>query len=78
MSGNTKYQPVAGHDSYEDHPSSAPPSYQAEAANINPSTYGVPRNADEELPDDFKFGGVVSEATIDIRMAFIRKVYTIL
>jgi hypothetical protein len=38
----------------------------------------VPRSENDNLPDDFKFGGVVAEATLDIRMAFIRKVYAIL
>jgi len=32
----------------------------------------------DNIPGDFKFGGSVSEATIDIRMAFVRKVYAIL
>jgi len=31
-----------------------------------------------QIPDDFKFGGCVAEGTIDIRHAFIRKVYAIL
>ncbi|KAK5339199.1 hypothetical protein LTR43_012537, partial [Exophiala xenobiotica] len=32
---------------------------------------------DNNVPDGFKFGGPVSEATIDVRMSFIRKVYSI-
>jgi len=32
----------------------------------------------DNIPGDFKFGGSVSEATIDIRMALVRKVYAIL
>ncbi|CRK11844.1 hypothetical protein BN1708_020762, partial [Verticillium longisporum] len=36
------------------------------------------QDEDGDLPDDFKFGGSVAEATIDIRMQFIRKVYAIL
>ena len=31
-----------------------------------------------QVPDDFKYSTSVAEATIDIRMAFIRKVYAIL
>ena len=33
---------------------------------------------DGQIPDDFKFGGMVAEATVDIRHAFVRKVYSIL
>jgi len=50
-------------------------SYQAQA---NESLLGAPRSEYDNLPDDFKFGGVVAEATIDIRMQFVRKVYAIL
>lgn len=39
---------------------------------------GVPRGSTDEIPDDFKFGGTVAEGTIDIRHAFVRKVYAIL
>ncbi|KAF2155774.1 transmembrane BAX inhibitor motif-containing protein [Myriangium duriaei CBS 260.36] len=75
MAANTRYQPAPQRDSFEEQHNYAqpPPSYQAEAAQP-----GVPRDEDDNLPDDFKFGGSVSEATLDIRMAFIRKVYTIL
>lgn len=83
MAANTKYQQVPARDSEEQTFTQAPPaytqpSYQAES-NVNPGGYGAaPRSEDDNLPDDFKFGGVVSEATLDIRMAFIRKVYLIL
>ncbi|KAF2843723.1 transmembrane BAX inhibitor motif-containing protein-like protein 4 [Patellaria atrata CBS 101060] len=80
MAANTKYQPAPQRDSFEDEPgyNQPPPSYQAEAS-TNAGLYGaVPRSEDDNLPDDFKFGGVVSEATLDIRMQFIRKVYAIL
>lgn len=40
--------------------------------------YGTPRSEDDNVPDDFKFGGSVSEATMDVRMQFVRKVYAIL
>ncbi|GAM82717.1 hypothetical protein ANO11243_007010 [Dothideomycetidae sp. 11243] len=76
MAANTKYQPAPQRDSFEEQNtySQPPPSYQAESS----QQPGVPRDEDDNLPDDFKFGGSVSEATLDIRMAFIRKVYTIL
>lgn len=78
MSSTTKYQPVPFRDSVDEPTSSytqAPPSYQAQA---NESLLGAPRSEDDNLPDDFKFGGVVAEATLDIRMQFVRKVYAIL
>ncbi|KAK4989329.1 hypothetical protein LTR50_003321 [Elasticomyces elasticus] len=75
MAANTKYQPAPQRDSFEEPSySQPPPSYQAEAVNAP----GVPRSEDDNLPDDFKFGGSVSEATLDIRMQFVRKVYSIL
>jgi hypothetical protein len=78
MTSSTKYQPVPGRDSF-DHPTSSytqePPSYQAQA---NEGLLGAPRTEDDNVPDDFKFGGMVSEATLDIRMQFVRKVYAIL
>ncbi|KAF2107764.1 transmembrane BAX inhibitor motif-containing protein 4 [Lophiotrema nucula] len=74
-----KYQDVPQRDSLDESPySQPPPSYQAEASTEQALLSGQPRSADDNLPDDFKFGGVVSEATLDIRMAFIRKVYAIL
>lgn len=58
----------------------APPSYQALAADEARlfAGEGSARSDDDNIPDDFKFGGSVSEATLDIRNQFIRKVYTIL
>lgn len=74
-----KYQNVPQRDSLEDQGySQPPPSYQAEASTESALLSGVPRSENDNLPDDFKFGGVVAEATLDIRMAFIRKVYAIL
>ncbi|KAF2807257.1 UPF0005-domain-containing protein [Mytilinidion resinicola] len=79
MAANTKYQPAPQRDSFEEPGySQAPPSYDAEASTQAALLGGVPRSEDDNIPDDFKFGGVVSEATLDIRMAFIRKVYAIL
>ncbi|KZM22911.1 integral component of membrane [Ascochyta rabiei] len=73
-----KYQNVPQRDSFEESsPSQAPPTYQAEDPQ-QALLRGVPRGENDNLPDDFKFGGVVAEATLDIRMAFIRKVYAIL
>jgi hypothetical protein len=76
-----KYQNVPQRDSLDEPSpsySQAPPSYQAEDPTQAALLGGVPRSEDDNVPDDFKFGGVVAEATLDIRMAFIRKVYAIL
>jgi hypothetical protein len=74
-----KYQDIPQRDSLDEPQySQAPPSYDAEASTQAALLSGVPRSEDDNLPDDFKFGGVVAEATLDIRMAFIRKVYSIL
>ncbi|KAK8184986.1 transmembrane BAX inhibitor motif-containing protein [Phyllosticta capitalensis] len=80
MAANTKFQPVPQRDSLEDqhHFSQPPPAYEAEASTNAALLSGVARGEDDNLPDDFKFGGVVAEATLDIRMAFVRKVYAIL
>ncbi|KAL9620087.1 MAG: hypothetical protein Q9160_005377 [Pyrenula sp. 1 TL-2023] len=74
MAANTRYQQAPQRDSFEDQQryTQPPPSYQAD------STEGLLRSEDDNIPDDFKFGGTVAEATLDIRMAFIRKVYAIL
>jgi protein lifeguard len=74
-----KYQHVPQRDSLDESSySQAPPSYQAEDPTREALISGVARSEDDNLPDDFKFGGVVAEATLDIRMAFVRKVYAIL
>ncbi|KAK5017802.1 transmembrane BAX inhibitor motif-containing protein [Cryomyces antarcticus] len=79
MSANTKYQPAPQRDSFEENNySQPPPSYQAEASTDAALLSGVARGEDDNVPDDFKFGGSVSEATLDIRMQFVRKVYSIL
>ncbi|EAW12699.1 Bax inhibitor-1 family protein [Aspergillus clavatus NRRL 1] len=73
MAANARYEPAPQRDSLEDHPfTQAPPSYQATASN------DAPRSEDDNVPDDFKFGGTVAEGTLPIRMQFIRKVYAIL
>jgi len=75
MASTTKYQPAPTRDSLDEAGySQPPPSYQAEAANPP----GVPRDEDDNVPDDFKFGGSVAEASVEIRNVFVRKVYTIL
>lgn len=77
MAANTKYQPAPQRDSFDEPGySQAPPSYQAQDSQS--ALLGEARTEDDNLPDDFKFGGVVAEATLDIRMAFVRKVYAIL
>lgn len=67
MANNTRYERVPTQDNYQDEPAAAPgytqapPSYQAEPA------IGTPRTEDDNVPDDFKFGGSVAEATLPIR-----------
>ncbi|KAI3341185.1 transmembrane BAX inhibitor motif-containing protein [Ustulina deusta] len=77
---NTKYTPAPTQDPDEGTWSQAPPSYQHEgASSSSPGIFGgAPRSSEDNIPDDFKFGGSVAEATVDIRNQFIRKVYTIL
>ncbi|KAI0808659.1 inhibitor of apoptosis-promoting Bax1-domain-containing protein [Xylaria sp. FL0064] len=77
MAANTKYTPAPTQDPEEGTWSQAPPSYQHEEASSGVFG-GTPRNSEDNIPDDFKFGGSVAEATVDIRNQFIRKVYTIL
>lgn len=83
MSTTKQYSQVPTRDSLDDEPSKytqAPPEYQAttSAAADEELLRGGPRRSEDNIPDDFKFGGVVAEATIDIRMQFVRKVYAIL
>ncbi|KAI1451941.1 transmembrane BAX inhibitor motif-containing protein [Annulohypoxylon moriforme] len=81
MAANTKYQPAPTQDPDAGTWSQAPPSYQAAPATHTPSSplfEAAPRSSDDNIPDDFKFGGSVAEATIEIRNQFVRKVYTIL
>ena len=53
MSSNTKYQPAAQRDPFEEPTyTQAPPSYQAEGSNSN--LLGTPRSEDDNVPDDFK------------------------
>ena len=79
MANLTNYQPVARDESFEEQsysdnvPEQAPPSYQQ-----SEPVLGEARTEDDNVPDDFKFGGSVAEATLPIRMQFIRKVYAIL
>ncbi|KAL1894873.1 hypothetical protein Sste5346_005560 [Sporothrix stenoceras] len=93
MASTAKYSPAAAVDPDEhlDY-TQAPPSYQAEASASARAAAdddqerlfsGAPRASidgddDADLPDDFKFGGSVAEATISIRNQFVRKVYAIL
>lgn len=79
MAANTKYHAAPTQDPDESSWSQPPPSYQsAEPASSSSNIFGEPRSSEDNIPDDFKFGGSVAEATVDIRNQFIRKVYTIL
>ncbi|KAL2183612.1 UPF0005-domain-containing protein [Thermothelomyces heterothallicus CBS 203.75] len=79
MSANVKYTPAPQEDP-EHLYTQPPPSYQAESSSAQDQErlFGGPRSSEDNIPDDFKFGGSVAEATIEIRNQFIRKVYTIL
>lgn len=55
---------------------SEPPSYTEPL--MQPGEGDAPRNSGDHVPDDFKWSDVVAECAINIRHAFIRKVYTIL
>lgn len=48
------------------------------ASQQHSSQPGAPRSQYDHLPDDFKYDLYISDCELDIRMAFIRKVYTIL
>ncbi|KAL9128445.1 MAG: hypothetical protein Q9217_002878 [Psora testacea] len=75
MAVNTKYQAAPQRDSVEESSyTQAPPSYQSQENSL----LGGPRGEDDNVPDDFKFGGSVAEAALPIRMQFVRKVYAIL
>lgn len=51
MAANTKYQQAPQRDSFEERNyTGAPPSYQADGAQLN----GAPRSEDDNVPDDFK------------------------
>ncbi|KAH7037512.1 transmembrane BAX inhibitor motif-containing protein [Microdochium trichocladiopsis] len=79
MAANTKYHAAPTQDPDEGVWSQPPPSYQNnEPASSSSNLFGEPRSSEDNIPDDFKFGGSVAEATVDIRNQFIRKVYTIL
>lgn len=75
---NAKYTPAPTQD--PDDYTQAPPTYQAESSSSSDATplFSGPRSSEDNIPDDFKFGGSVAEATIDIRNQFVRKVYAIL
>ncbi|OAX81115.1 hypothetical protein ACJ72_04544 [Emergomyces africanus] len=78
MAANTKYSPAPQRDSLDERQyTQAPPSYQA-TSDPSAGLLDDPRSEDDNVPDDFKFGGSVAEATLPIRMQFIRKVYSIL
>ncbi|PWY90814.1 UPF0005-domain-containing protein [Aspergillus heteromorphus CBS 117.55] len=76
MAANARYEPAPQRDSIEEERAftQPPPSYQA----TDDFSQAPPRSEDDNVPDDFKFGGTVAEGTLPIRMQFIRKVYSIL
>ncbi|KAG6071781.1 hypothetical protein E4U16_005879 [Claviceps sp. LM84 group G4] len=78
-STNPKYQPALQHDPDNDF-THAPPAYAEGSSRPSEEQglFGPPRSSEDNIPDDFKFGGSVAEATVDIRNQFVRKVYTIL
>ncbi|KAH7108298.1 glutamate binding protein [Auriculariales sp. MPI-PUGE-AT-0066] len=59
-----------------------PKHFQDEAAEpllaAGPSTAAAAARQFADIPDDFKYGVSVAESAIEIRLAFIRKVYSIL
>lgn len=79
MSANVKYTPAPQEDPDANY-TQPPPSYQAESSSAQDQErlFGGPRSSEDNVPDDFKFGGSVAEATVEIRNQFIRKVYSIL
>ncbi|KAL2140320.1 hypothetical protein VTI28DRAFT_3964 [Corynascus sepedonium] len=79
MSANVKYTPAPQEDPELNY-TQPPPSYQAESSSAQDQErlFGAPRSSEDNIPDDFKFGGSVAEATVEIRNQFVRKVYTIL
>jgi protein lifeguard len=81
MASATKYQVAPTQDPDEGTWSQPPPSYGAGSSARDEDRLfggGEARSSEDNIPDDFKFGGSVAEATLDIRNQFIRKVYTIL
>ena len=57
MASTAKYQAAPTRDSFEEQSySQPPPSYQAEASGVP----GVPRDEDDNVPDDFKVCWVAS------------------
>ncbi|KAK4074493.1 uncharacterized protein Triagg1_5089 [Trichoderma aggressivum f. europaeum] len=81
MASTAKYQPAPQQEPDDDY-TQAPPAYGTSAAasssRNDPGLFAEPRSSDDNIPDDFKFGGSVAEATVDIRNQFVRKVYSIL
>ena len=89
MAGVTKYTAASQQDSLDDTALyyQAPPSYVNQAPRniednipddfkVSPVIVGIEFRGGKA--DLVQFGGTVAEATIDIRMAFVRKVYAIL
>lgn len=82
MSSKAKYSATPQRDSFEQSGyTQAPPAYHDSPSSSSDQAAllsGVARSSEDNIPDDMKYGGFVAEATIDIRMQFVRKVYSIL
>lgn len=56
-----------------------PPGYsETSEPLLEPGEGGTPRSEADHVPDDFKYSTYVSECSVSIRHAFVRKVYAIL
>ena len=65
MAANTKYQPAAQRDSFEESSyTQAPPSYQAGSSDHG-NILGSPRDEDDNVPDDFKVSISALQSTFD-------------
>jgi len=68
------HQPTYGSNEPSTSYTRPPPGYTGDQSPL----IGTPRSSEDNIPDDFKYSTSVAEATIDIRHAFVRKVYAIL
>ena len=93
MAANTRYETAPQRDSLDDQSfTQSPPSYQAAESSYAPRTEGDNVPDDFKVRKESllnyprrsvltvyrQFGGTVAEATLPIRMQFVRKVYSIL
>lgn len=54
------------------------PQHDAQAPSYGAADPTAPRDAEEEDPDDFKYGVTVEQSSPEIRTMFLRKVYSVL